>query len=127
MLEEDKLFNFLMCSQNWAQIEIQRQGEKDLASAIIVPEALVHLRSSLGNDGEKVKSKPMKKKAGKGLHRKPYARHAKYDKPKSNAKATGGPSSIKTVGYFICDGPHQTRDYPKREKLDVLVTDRSRK
>ncbi|KAK4380949.1 hypothetical protein Sango_3015800 [Sesamum angolense] len=34
MSEEDKLFNFLSGLQTWAQMELRRQGVKDLPSAI---------------------------------------------------------------------------------------------
>lgn len=44
-----------------------------------------------------------------------------YDKPKNKTKTTGGPSSIKIAGCFICYGPHRAWDCPKCEKLAVLI------
>lgn len=99
---------------------------KDLASAIIEAEALVDLRSSTRNDGEKAKSKTkenrqVEKKAGKGFQRRPYTGPAKYDKTKSEGKATSGSSNTKSAGCFICDRPHQARDYRKCDKLVALI------
>ena len=42
--EEDKLFNFLLGLQPWAQMELQRQRVLDLSSAIAGAEGLVDLR-----------------------------------------------------------------------------------
>lgn len=62
MSEEDKLFNFQIGLRQWAQIEIRRQGAKDLASAIVMAESLVDFKSPTAHDGEKAKARPKDKK-----------------------------------------------------------------
>ncbi|GFS34431.1 hypothetical protein Acr_00g0034000 [Actinidia rufa] len=44
MSEEDKLFNFMVGLQNWAQLELRRLGLKDLSSAIVL--RMVYLTTS---------------------------------------------------------------------------------
>lgn len=46
MIDEDKLFNFMSGLQAWAQVELRRQGVKDLPSAINAAEGLVNYKSS---------------------------------------------------------------------------------
>lgn len=63
-------------------------------------EPLTDLRALPRIEGEKPKSrpkenKPVKKRPERGFQRKPYTSQAKFDKPKSDLKATSG-TSIKT-------------------------------
>lgn len=62
MSDEDKLFNFLSGLQPWAQIEVRRQGAKDLPSAIATAEALVDLRLASASEADKSKPRPKAKK-----------------------------------------------------------------
>ncbi|KAL0336608.1 UNVERIFIED_CONTAM: hypothetical protein Sradi_4872700 [Sesamum radiatum] len=68
MPEEDKLFNFLLGLQTWAQTELRRQGVKDLSSAIATADRLVDFRVAHSSDLEKKKkdSGKEKEKSGKG-------------------------------------------------------------
>ena len=47
-----------------------------------------------------------------------------WKKPDSQAKVGEGATSSQATrlsGCFICDGPHQARDCPRKEKLDVII------
>ena len=41
MSKEDKLFNFTFRLQGWAQMELQRQGVRDLPTAMVAIDCLV--------------------------------------------------------------------------------------
>jgi hypothetical protein len=51
MSEADKLYNFLSGLQGWAQLELRRQGVRDLPTAMAAADALVDFRQSR-EDGE---------------------------------------------------------------------------
>lgn len=125
MAEEDKLFYFQTGLQQWAQLEVRRQGAKDLASAIATADSLVDFQSSAALDGEKAKSRPKEKKFEKKPMKAPSRLSSggkvKEDRPRTEGRPAGGQNS-KSSGCFICDGPHRAWDCPKREKLTALVT-----
>ena len=41
MLKEDKLFDFMSRMQGWAQMELRRQGVRDLLIAMVTTDCLV--------------------------------------------------------------------------------------
>lgn len=74
MPENDKLFNFLSCLQNWAQIKVKRQGAKNLKTAMAIVESLVNLWSSLTQEGYKSKFHPKETKFEKKTFKKEVIR-----------------------------------------------------
>lgn len=44
--EGDKLFNFMSSLQSWAQLELRRQGIKDLATAMAAADGLLDCKLS---------------------------------------------------------------------------------
>ncbi|KAL0320234.1 UNVERIFIED_CONTAM: hypothetical protein Sradi_5284900 [Sesamum radiatum] len=66
MSEEDKLFNFLSGLQTWAQMELRRQGVKDLPSTIVAADRLVDYRVTSGFDLKKKKKDSGKEKGKPG-------------------------------------------------------------
>lgn len=63
---DDKLFNFLSGLKPWAQIELRRQGVRDLSSAIAAADGLLDLRSGNAGANEAGQNLPR----GKGKNRK---------------------------------------------------------
>lgn len=122
MSEDDKLFNFMSGLKPWAQVELSRQGVKDLQGAMTAADSLVDFNfsptsSSNSNDPEVGKSvKEGTSRSGKW-----------FDAMKSggNSKQSSNLSinkDRKAGGCFICEGPHRAKDCPKRERLTALVT-----
>lgn len=52
MSEEDKLFNFIVGLQPWAQVELHKQGIKDLSLAVVAADRLVDFRVINDQDQE---------------------------------------------------------------------------
>lgn len=80
MSEEDKLFNFMSGLQSWAQMELRRQGVKDLPSAMDAADSLVDYK--LGKSSESDASKPK----SKGKNKKKEERSSKKEKDGGKAK-----------------------------------------
>ncbi|KAK4381993.1 RNA-directed DNA polymerase [Sesamum angolense] len=70
MSEEDKLFNFLLGLQTWAQTELRRQGVQDKPSGIAAVDRLVDFRVATSCDLEKKKKDSGKEKGKSGKGRK---------------------------------------------------------
>ncbi|XP_059437724.1 uncharacterized protein LOC132170646 [Corylus avellana] len=120
MSEADKLYNFTSGLQVWAQLELRRQGVRDLPSAMAAADALVDFRQSK-EDGEKPKPKSKDKGKKKVGNEKPKFK-GKTDKGKGRVVDKPQPNK-NNLGCFICNGPHRARDCPKKEKLNALVTE----
>jgi hypothetical protein len=122
MSEADKIYNFMSGLQMWAQLELRRQGVRDLPSAMAAADALVDYRQNKEN-GEK-QQKPKSKDKGKrkeGEEKKPKFK-GKADF-KGKAKAADKQPTKTNLGCFICNGPHRARECPKKEKLNALVAE----
>ncbi|KAI9182156.1 hypothetical protein LWI28_022627 [Acer negundo] len=123
MSEEDKLFNFMLGLQKWAQAELRRQGVKDIPTAMAAIEGLVdfHLGGSTSNSVDKGKS--IENKFGKNKE-KDWKKKADGKKEKEKeVETTKGKDHIysKFQGCFICSGPHRARDCLMKEKVSALV------
>ncbi|CAA7389239.1 unnamed protein product [Spirodela intermedia] len=57
MSDEDKFLNFTSGFQNWAKVELRRQGARDVQSAMAMADALVDYRSSDHGEGGGQRSK----------------------------------------------------------------------
>jgi hypothetical protein len=121
MSEDDKLFNFMSGLKPWAQVELSRQGVKDLQGAMAAADSLVDYNfspasSSNSNDPE----------VGKSVKEGTSRSERWFDamKKEGNSKQSSNLSynkDRKVGGCFICEGPHRAKDCPKREKLNALV------
>ena len=133
MSETDKLYTFLKGLQPWAQLELRRQGVRDLPSALAAADALLDLRIARAEEGSK-KTQHMDKdkksksflagKSGKGKEK----QLTRIDKGKARVvEAANGRKDPRThQGCFICNGPHRAKECPKREgKVTALRSDDS--
>ena len=128
MSEEDKLFNFMSGLQGWAQMELRRQGVRDLPATMAAVDCLVHYKmgcaisttqrpKSDGGKKAKAEGKTSKKSGWKKQNKKPATEGKAVEKTTKFVQQT-----IQMARCFICNGPHRARDCPKREKLSALVT-----
>ncbi|XP_048228420.1 uncharacterized protein LOC125369605 [Ricinus communis] len=118
--EKEAFHAFIDGLSRWAQLELERRGVQDLATAIAVAESLIELKKDSfkpkvkkyeGSDkggGDRGKSST---KDGKAL----YKDKGKWKKEDKRS------SSPEKLACFICDGPHRAYDCPKRGKLGALV------
>ncbi|CAA6654602.1 unnamed protein product [Spirodela intermedia] len=108
MSDEDKLLNFTSGFQNWAKVELRRQGARDVQSAMAMADALVDYRSSdHGDGGDNGKGET----AGGGVVR-----------WVTTAETTMNGSPMR--GCYDCAGPHRARDcVPRADKaaLSAMV------
>ena len=127
MLEEDKFFNFMSGLQGWAQTKLHRQGVCDLPTAMIEADSLVDYKmggaistmqkpKSEGGRKAKVEGKAFKKSRWKKQNKKSVIGVKPVEKTTKLVQ-----QSTQMAGCFICNGPHQARDCPKREKFSTLV------
>lgn len=120
MSEEDKLFNFISGLQPWAQVELNRLGVKELASAIATADSLVDYGPPLDNE-TRARSEDRGSKAGK--------LQFSVTGQKSSGTQLGSkgmePEKMAKQGCFICDGPHRARECPKRQQLNAFVAEPS--
>ena len=106
---------------------MKRQGVQDLPSAMAAVDYLVDYKMTSSptptqkGKGQKQElswksdTKTFKKNGGKGW-KKPGAQ-AKVGERTTSSQAT------KPSGCFICDGPHQARDCPRKEKLNATIAE----
>ena len=116
MSEEDKLFNFVSGLQGWAQTEHRRQGVRDLTAAMAAADCLVYLKM-VGAINNKQKNKPDGGRKSKADGQ----RNGMTAVPESGENVQ---QTSKWVGCFICRGPHQAKECPKREKVSALQLDK---
>jgi hypothetical protein len=122
MSEADKLYNFMTGLQMWAQLELRRQGLRDLTSAMAAADGLVDFHQNK-EGGEKQKPKLKEKGLKKQGNGKPkFKGKADY---KGKDKVVDKQPNKTNLGCFICNGPHRARDCPKKEKLNALVAEES--
>ena len=118
MSEEDKMFNFLSGLQNWAQLELRRQGVKDLPSAIAAADGLVDFKFAKSSPDAESSSKAKEK--GKKKVKDPKLRENEEGDGKGESSTSEGQSKGSFAGCFICNGSHRARDCPRRETISAL-------
>ncbi|XP_073105771.1 uncharacterized protein [Elaeis guineensis] len=120
MSDADRLFNFLSVLQPWAQLELRRQGVKDLPAALAAADVLVDLRISKPSNGPST-SKPKFKDAEEKRTK---------DADKGKAKVEGSHQRKNQAnphpGCFICNGPYLARNYPNKGKISVIIVEEAR-
>ncbi|KAL0440633.1 UNVERIFIED_CONTAM: hypothetical protein Sradi_0002200 [Sesamum radiatum] len=120
MSEKDKLFNFVVGLKYWAQIELRRQGVKDLPSAIVAADRLMDFK--VANDPEQRidDSGEDKAKFGKKFKNK--------EKAKEVVTETSDPRAVEKlrVGCFICGNlEHRARDCSKGSRLNAIIAEQT--
>lgn len=121
MSEEDRLFNFLSGLRPEAQIELRRQGVRDLSSAIAAAEALGDFDQRGSTSSPPKERRPAD--GGKGgfkNRRKKPAEEGATDK--LAMKGDGSQRQLTRGGCFACGGPHLVRNCPKKGALSAVVT-----
>eukprot|EP00257_Ricinus_communis_P019332 XP_015578290.1 uncharacterized protein LOC107261709 [Ricinus communis] len=119
--EKEAFHAFIDGLSRWAQLELERRGVQDLATAMAVAESLIELK-------RKDSFKPKVKKyeggdKGGGDRGKSSTKDGKasYKDKGKWKKEDRRSSSPRKLACFICDGPHRAYDCPKRGKLGALV------
>lgn len=121
MSEDDKLFNFMSGLKPWAQVELRRQGVKDLQGAMAAADSLVDYNfipssSSNSNDPEVGRSvKEGTSRSGKWFDA------VKRDGNSRQSSNLSSKKDGKPGGCYFCHGPHRVADCPQRERLNALV------
>jgi hypothetical protein len=120
--DKEAFFAFKDGLQNWAKIEIQRDGAQDLATAISIAESLIEFKKS--EKSESPKDKGGKGKSG-GESPSNRGRSHKFNRPKEGRNTKEGQGNDRPpLQCYFCDGPHKARDCPKKAKLSAIVEER---
>ena len=83
MFDEDKLHNFILGMQGWAQNELRRQNVKDLPGAIAAADSLVDFQATRPSTDVPSTSKTKKNNDKKGKRKKDSHKDNKNDKGKA--------------------------------------------
>ncbi|KAL0307999.1 UNVERIFIED_CONTAM: hypothetical protein Sangu_3000800 [Sesamum angustifolium] len=120
MSEKDKLFNFVAGLKSWAQIELRRQGDKDLPSTIAAADCLVDFEVANDPEQRNDDSGEDKAKFGKKFKNK--------EKAKKVVTETSDPRAVEKlrVGCFIYGNlEHRARDCPKGSILNAIIAEQT--
>lgn len=119
------MYSFLKGLEPWAQLELQRQGVKDLPSALVEANALLDLWASRADDGQGKSQNKAKEKQSKPKNK--DAPQGKTDKDKGKSKVAEDDSNPRKglhthPGYFLGSSPHRAKDCLNKEgKVKALV------
>lgn len=124
MFEEDKLFNFMIGLQSWAQMELRRLAVKDLPSAMVAADSLLDFKMSDETQSEmNVKENGKDKKFRNREEEKAQENEGQHKAKKMRIFDKGKSKDFWTSGCFICRGPHLAKVCPKKERLDALIVE----
>ncbi|KAF5806142.1 putative transcription factor interactor and regulator CCHC(Zn) family [Helianthus annuus] len=112
---KDALIYFVDGLQQWAKTELERRNVQDLSSAISVAENL-HDR----NESRSTRSATTETGDAKGGGAKPTNQN-QYRKNDDRALTLYNKGKAINKGCFLCDGPHDARDCPKKARLTALI------
>ncbi|ERM96603.1 hypothetical protein AMTR_s00001p00271150 [Amborella trichopoda] len=111
--KEDKLFNFMVGLQPWAQVELRKQGVKELPLAIALLKSLVDFKLNAATNGARLgKNKAKGKKAC--TNPKPHASGLPSE------ESSGKIVSKDFSGSSICKRPHRAEYCPHKQSLDTV-------
>lgn len=121
LTDRDALFYFKDGLREWAQIELDRRNVQSLDDAIAAAETLVDFSSRpkrpniIKGGGEKMGTRKFeeRKEANLRSEKVPFFRRDTTTKPPKPC--------------FICDGPHWTRECPKRKAMNALIAEMENK
>ncbi|XP_048235888.1 uncharacterized protein LOC125371304 [Ricinus communis] len=119
--EKEAFHAFIDCLSRWAQLELERRGVQDLATAIAVAKSLIELKKK---DSFKPKVKKYEESDKGGGDRRKYSTKdgkASYKDKGKWKKEDKRSSSPKKLTCFICDGSHRAYECLKRGKFGALV------
>ncbi|GJY14836.1 putative nucleotidyltransferase, ribonuclease H [Tanacetum coccineum] len=115
--DQDSLFYFLDGLQGWAKTELEQRGVQDPSTAI--PHAKSLIDFSTRRESSKPKDQKVNQEKGEGeKNAQPKVDPAR--KPPTG-KDKNLKMSYKSVGCFICDGPHRACDCPKTASLNGMT------
>ena len=126
MSDEDKLHNFILGIQGWAQKELRRKNVKDLSGVIVVADSIVDFRTTRPTTDvpstSKFKKKGEKKGDWKRKNRKYYANDkGKAPKKEGNKENKSKNKDGTSKGCWTCGGPNLAKCCPNREKVNTLL------
>ena len=123
MSEDDKLFNIMSGLQNWAQVELRRQGVQDIPSAMAAAESLTDFQVPPStSQGEKKANANGKKPVPWTSKKKSGVRSTAQKKKAATIIATHKTVQMKPGGCFNCGGPHRVRECPNKGQVSVVTT-----
>ncbi|XP_022007158.1 uncharacterized protein LOC110906293 [Helianthus annuus] len=112
---KDALIYFVDGLQQWAKTELERRNVQDFSSAISVAENLHD-----GNENRSTRSAATETGDVKGGGAKPTNQN-QYRKNDDRALTLYNKGKAVNQGCFLCDGPHDARDCPKKARLTALI------
>ena len=122
MSEEDKLFNFMSGLQNWAQVELRRQGVQDIPAAMAAAEGLADFRANPSPPQGDQRSAALGKKPAQWADKKKKKVRPAAQKKAATFTATQKTVQLKPGGCFNCGGPHRVRECPNRAKVNAMAS-----
>ncbi|KAG7979636.1 hypothetical protein I3843_05G140800 [Carya illinoinensis] len=126
MSEEDLLFNFTDGLKSWVAQELKRRGVNDISTALTVAETLEEFEYHKSDNSSRPKSpKDDHRKGGGAKGFKPQYKD-RGDKPSTSKEGKKDNSKDKKPkdACFLCNGPHWTRDCPKRKALNAMLEEK---
>lgn len=121
MSEDDKLFNFMSGLKPWAQVELRRQGVKDIQGAMAAADSLVDYNFNPSSPSSSNNLKVGKQvKEGTSRSEKWFDAEKKDGDSKQSSNLSSNKDG-KFKGCFLCKGPHLVADCPRRERLNALL------
>ncbi|KAF2305838.1 hypothetical protein GH714_008308 [Hevea brasiliensis] len=114
------LFAFTDGMQNWARLEIERRGARDLATAVSIAESLIELQRRERNSSPRKERNEGSSSHGKDGSYKPYKPKEGHNKVQKEDQGMQRPP----LSCFLCDGPHRAQECPKKSRLSALIEER---
>ncbi|KAF2298293.1 hypothetical protein GH714_021419 [Hevea brasiliensis] len=118
--DTEALFAFTDGLQNWARLEIERRGARDLATAVSIAESLIELHRRERNPSPRKERNEGSSSHGKDGSCRPYKPKEGHHKVQKEDQGMQRPP----LSCFLCDGPHRARECPKKSRLSALIEER---
>ncbi|KAF2303628.1 hypothetical protein GH714_020352 [Hevea brasiliensis] len=118
--DTEALFAFTNGLQNWARLEIELRGARDLATVVSIAESLIELQRRERNSSPQKERNEGSSSHGKDGSYKPYKLKEGHNKVQKEDQGIQRPP----LSCFLCDGPHRAREYPKKSKLSALIEEK---
>ena len=115
---KDSLIYFIDGLQPWAKTELERRNVQDLSTAIAVAEGLVDHIERRSQKPTIVEANEEKGGGARPINNNQIQTHFRKD---DNRTPTRVGKEHYNRGCFLCDGPHNARDCPKKARLTALI------